>query len=195
MVKVEKHGFAIFGNGFSGTSLLQSILNAHTGVVCDFEKYYQSHGEFDNWVKSIEEYAKKGLLYGNKLPIEKMCGFNLCNYVSLAAQHIKIIWIVRKYGGYRQSYLNRFGGQPTEEINYNWQTSNNLFWMLKEKHPADVVMVNFEDLVIAPEREVRRLCDFLKIGYEPAMLDGCKNMDDTVKQYHQNKIDIEKAFV
>jgi Sulfotransferase family len=38
-------------------------------------------------------------------------------------------------------------------------------------HPDAVTTVRYEDLVREPEREVRRICEFLGLGYAPAMLE------------------------
>jgi hypothetical protein len=43
-----------------------------------------------------------------------------------------------------------------------------------KKEPARCIMLTYEELVKSPESEIKRLCDFLKIAFEPAMLDTSK---------------------
>ncbi len=59
---------------------------------------------------------------------------------------------------------------------------------LKQTYPDDVLEIRYEDLVTEPEQNLKRVCDFLDIAYDPAMLDyhesGVKEYSSYYDQIH-----------
>lgn len=62
------------------------------------------------------------------------------------------------------------------------------------KHKSNVYILKFEDFVLAPEQNCKRLCDFLKIDYQSIMLEieniGSSNTNDS----QEKLIDISKIY-
>jgi hypothetical protein len=56
------------------------------------------------------------------------------------------------------------------EATWLWADAVSRHRTLSRRYPANYRMVRFEDLVRDPEAEIRRLCEFLGVQFEPAML-------------------------
>ena len=52
--------------------------------------------------------------------------------------------------------------------------------------PGHYEEVRYEQLVAEPERELRRICDFVDIGFEPQMLDYAGRVDVSAKPHQQS---------
>ncbi|MBN1951927.1 MAG: sulfotransferase [Bacteroidales bacterium] len=62
-----------------------------------------------------------------------------------------------------------------------WKFYNQVIERVKKKYPGRFITLRFEDLVNEPEKEVRRLCDFLSLEFLPSMLSYHKNIDSLYK--------------
>jgi len=186
--------FFIIGNGGCGTSLLRGLLNAHSQMEVAFELWNpkqkdQVEMNLENWQKLAGEKKDKGLVWGNKIPLEQFItlGWTDEDILGLSV-YFKIIWITRRYSKYFK--------KPTRNTNKrlmyenNWARSNDLFWKFREKDPKCIIQVSFEDLLLHTWVELLRLCVFIGVGYEPFMIDGTK--DTGHNQYQHDRILIEK---
>ena len=185
---MKQNKFFIMGNGGSGTSLLRGLLNAHSKIDCTFENIQREKSFEENnaaWSKLRDESS--ALRWGNKVPYEqfltgKWGETELCKI----AEHYKIIWIVRRF----TRYSHNAKGQRLETYRTNWIKAQELYFNIKDGHPDTVIMVSFEDLILRPVAEMRRICDFLNVDFENTMLNG--TMHTGFSKYNQSNINIEK---
>ncbi|MCW2956205.1 MAG: sulfotransferase [Thermoleophilia bacterium] len=63
-----------------------------------------------------------------------------------------------------------FGGNNAYVTATRWATCIREGAVAREQWPDDVVLVRYEDLVTQPQRELRRVADFLGIDFDPDML-------------------------
>lgn len=89
----------------------------------------------------------------------------------LAPERVKIILLIRDGRAVYYSMLKRNYERMFSLA--SWYTHFRRALPLIERHvPAgNVLTVRYEDLATAPERELRRICEFAGIEFEPAMLD------------------------
>jgi hypothetical protein len=181
-----KH-FLVIGNGGGGTSLLRGLLNAHSRIECLFEhkggdQVGYPPGELETWLSMAHDADD---IWGNKIPIEQFITrhYEDADILKLA-EHFKIIWLIRRFSRY-------WKGKNEEGYKKNWEWSQHLYWEIRELWPTRIIQVNFEDLVIRPAVELRRICGFLKVRYEKTMIEG--TLDTGYKVYDQAGINMERA--
>jgi hypothetical protein len=56
---------------------------------------------------------------------------------------------------------------------------------LKQRYPGDVMEIRYEDLVTQPEQSLRRVCDFLNLPYDPAMLGYHESGVEEYSEYYE----------
>jgi LPS sulfotransferase NodH len=75
------------------------------------------------------------------------------------------LWRIRE--GWR-----RWSGESARTLSEDWaEVHGRLRWFLRGVDPSRVIRVHYEDLVREPRIELARLCHFLGVNPEPAMLD------------------------
>lgn len=69
-----------------------------------------------------------------------------------------------------------------------WRKLSMLAWYYtnNEKYKSSTLLVKYEDLVSQPEAMARRMCDFLNIEFDEAMLDGTQYKDGDGSNWKQN---------
>lgn len=169
--------FLIIGNGGSGTSLLRGFLNSHSKVECCFE----------HWGDWQDQASKcKYEVWGNKQPLERFWSYKWedSQIVDLIDDYL-IIWIVRRYDKWLKKQVSR-------KAEANWQRGRGIYWAIRNRKPDRVIEVAFEDLLLRPEAELRRVCDFLHVGYEQRMLrDGVHKTGH--KSFNYGRIILDKV--
>lgn len=96
-------------------------------------------------------------------------GFDPLDEFCARTAHIPTIFILRDGRTCIPSKVRR---QPRLKLAiYNWKLAVELLYRLRETAQA-LHVVKFEDLVHNPESELTRICGFLGIGYDAAMLNG-----------------------
>lgn len=182
----------LLGNGGGGTSLLRGLLNAHSKIDCLFEHKGWPHAgkaplEITTWVDMSKEAESKGFIWGNKVPIEQFISrqWNDDNIVALS-DHFKIIWLIRRFSKYWKN-----GAHNKDIYIKNWDWARSLYWQIREKHPKRIIRVSFEDLLLMPVVELKRICAFLGVKYQPGMLAG--TIDTGTGSYNQIGINVEKV--
>jgi len=168
-----KNDFFILGHGGSGTSLLRGLLNAHSRIECGFEIW----GDIEKWCASARAQQ---LIWGNKIPLEQFWSHKWQHSdIKKLIKHFKIIWIVRRYNKWKKRQIQAYAIE-------NWQKSRKLYWAMRNADPQGIIEVSFEDLLLRPESELRRVCAFLHIRYERRMLrDGVKDTGHKMYNYGQ----------
>lgn len=182
--------FFLLGNGGGGTSLLRGLLNAHSKIDCMFEnkgstKAGDVEGSMQKWNVLIANSHPQ--IWGNKMPVEQFVtrGWNTNMVVDLI-DDFKIIWLVRRFSKYHKK-----GRASPDLYRRNWDWANEIYWLMREKRPRRVIRVSFEDLLLRTVIELRRICVFLGIRYEPTMLKGTR--DTGLGRYDQAIINKEKV--
>lgn len=187
--EIELKRFFIMGNGGSGTSLLRGLLNAHSQIECAFEKVTKekSFESAESFWKA-EKHKSNALWWGNKIPFEQFitAGWSDDEIKKIPDAGYYIIWIVRRF----TRYSHKTVGHRLNTYMANWDRAQKLYFEIKDAYPKIIVMVSFEDLILRPEAELKRICAFLNIKYEIGMLNGTK--DTGFKKYSQTGFNIEK---
>ena len=94
----------------------------------------------------------------------------------------RFIHITRDYRDSTLSFF-RVKGMDSEKKNaaylaYKWKAYNLEVLKLRAALPDRYLQVKYEDLVVAPEEVLRRVCDFLNLPFHPAMLSSSERMTD-----------------
>ena len=178
--EIKINRFLVCGSGGSGTSLLRGLLNAHSKLTVLFENM-----RYDQWDGMADAANELNVIWGNKINVQK-CNSNkiidkmILNFV----EKYHMIWIVRRPA--------HFDWKLKKAYRTVWNRINQLYWDIKDKYPDRIINVSFEDLVLWPEAELRRLCSFLHIEYENKMLKGTAETGHG--SYKHDKLLTEKAF-
>lgn len=181
--------FFILGNGHSGSSLLQGLLNAHSKMLVEFENFGDKPSEqFTKWENKSNFTNAQGLAYGNKIPIEQFKSRRWTDKdIIKIAEKYYVLWLQRRFSRYNEAHNNT---KQTEEYRANWDWGRSLYWKLKEDYPSRVIEVSFEDILFQPRVELYRICCFLNVKYEGGMLLGCQHTG--YKKYNQPTINQER---
>ena len=195
---MSKRDFAIIGNGLSGTSLLQSLLNAHPGIICEFEKHVGPQ-DFNQW--KIDSLATDKT-WGNKQPIERLLsmGWNK-EYIISIVDSFYVINTVRRYSGYADCFKRRYIHRDIAWMNKDvqtkllWDLNHKIYWAMCERQPGKVIRVVFEDLLTNPKGEALRILEFLNIDYTDLQIDQMVQCaPNNIKYYPKSgTIDQQKA--
>lgn len=176
----------ILGNGGGGTSLLRGLINAHPAMSIEFEHKggpVKTPGhEQAVWRKIGSECD---LIWGNKIPIEQFISrkYTDADIVPMVDEY-QVIFIFRRFSKYWQ------GRASTALYHTNWKWCQELYWAMRERQPSRVISVSFEDLLLRTQSELRRICDFIGVEYDPIMISGTN--DTGYKKYNHGKILLEK---
>lgn len=89
----------------------------------------------------------------------------------VVASHLAAPWVTDQMapGRLRAPFIRRLRAFHVAERALLWRRANDEILADAETDPR-VHMVVYEDLVVRPEQELRRICDFLGESYEPGML-------------------------
>lgn len=126
-------------------------------------------------------YTKKSIeLIGDKNPVYSLY---LKKMNSLYPES-KFIYISRDY---RDNYLSltkvNFEVPVVPLVVYRWKFTLNQFRRLQKKNPHRFYFLKYEDLAIAPEKEYRKICDFLNVEF-----------DNNVFDFHDKKEELETLY-
>jgi len=213
----KKFNILVLGAGRGGTSLIASLLDAHPKLEIALEAHAQKHlvsvargpdaqesaERLKLFIKACQKDASRSHFptWGNKITTEQL-GFLESNNQpekgkALVYQKLlrskKIIFITRDGRSCIPSKMQRTGCDLQTALNY-WQHSVNYLWFLRSQADVQLITLKFEDLLIQPETELKRLCDFLKIDYSPEMLKGTGS-NRIHSDYRQKEINPNKAII
>ena len=170
---------------------------------------YEGHYSFQTLIKAVySEFQsvfpkKEVLLFGDKNPVystntEKVLkAFPNAKYIHLTRDYRDNLVSIRKVD---------FEAPYTPLIAYRWRFSAKKVHRLKQRYPGSFFSMRYEDLVEAPEKNMRQLCKFLGIPYEPSVFEFYKKQQNAfanhpgheVEKYHQslsNPITTQKTGV
>jgi hypothetical protein len=67
-----------------------------------------------------------------------------------------------------------------------WRKQATLAWLYARRHPGRVLVLKFEDMVSASRTTAERLCRFLQVDFDPAMIDPSSLKDGANQPWTQN---------
>jgi hypothetical protein len=210
--------FLICGAGRSGTSLLLGMLDNHDKLEIGFEKHSlclmgsesagSGPGLIHDRVKSflakceMEAARHRGKIWGNKITTEQLAALNDHNNTNRAGKvntldvffngylpEVKVVYIMRDGRACVRSKIKR-ANLSVEQACDRWNYSVRVYEFLKNCHHNHIA-VRYEDLLVAPEDTLRRICAFLEIDFQPAMLEGVANLKIPA-EYRRSDLDLQK---
>jgi hypothetical protein len=211
--------FLICGAGRGGTSLLTGMLDYHSdleigleegAVACLVGKKVTARGRnlFHRRIKALLKTCDKraaaagNKFYGNKITTEQLLALNDHNLVNpgqsidvldLFFNHylagIKVIFIVRDGRTCVRSKMARVG-RSVEQACQLWSESIGVYRFLETRHQNNL-RLRYEDLITAPEENLKKVCAFLGINFQPEMLSGTANRK-LRKEYQHDGLDTSK---
>jgi hypothetical protein len=95
--------------------------------------------------------------------------FSIEDYLGLPRS--RIIGIIRNGNDAISSGMRR-GRKSFSGAAYRWCRAIEIMHELKSRLPEVVLIVSFEDLVMRPRENMKRIADFLQVDYEERMLEG-----------------------
>ncbi len=134
-------------------------------------------------------YPKKDILFfGDKNP-----GYTI--YTERLAQifpDAKFIQITRDYRDHFVSVRNvDFELPMVSLVVFKWRLFVKHFRKMVEKHPDTHLEIRYEDLVTNPEKEMKRLCEFTGVPFDPQIFDFYKQADP---DHEMAKSEVFKKF-
>lgn len=82
--------------------------------------------------------------------------------------------VVASYKTAGEEYLGRLAN-PDQAAEHWMHSIAKYKWAKKKISPANLYLLRYEQLVASPMEELKKLCDFLGISFEPGMLDFHEN--------------------
>jgi hypothetical protein len=213
----KKFNILVLGSGRGGTSLIASLLDAHPQLEIALEAHAQKHLVFSaqgpdeqelnrrlkSFIKDCEKDAKQSPFpsWGNKITTEQLGFLEALVPPPKAREQVyakllqgkKIIFITRDGRTCIQSKMRRTHCDLNTAVNY-WKHSVNYLAFLRSQADAQLITLKFEDLLLQPEIELTKVCQFLGLNYHPQMLTGTAS-NRIHSDYRQGEINREKVVL
>jgi hypothetical protein len=138
---------------------LNYLLNEEDGITNLIKKIMISYSNSQN---------KTPLYFGNK---KGFYARGLGETVKKKFPHSKFIFIYRDPRDIVISSLKSFKDSTLSWVISEICVRHSYIKYLKEKYNDDVLILNFENLVLNPEIELKKICNFLNLKYEKKMID------------------------
>ena len=155
---------------------------------------YDAFSIVDSIYASIAEKHNKKMA-GDKSPNDMpyLNAFQNAGFFEASSEKIKIIHIVRDSRDVVLSLMNtEWAPEGIEEFFPEaWAYSNiYLSKFMKTKH--NYHLIRYEDLVLSPETEIKKICEFLNVSFEETMLAENRSERYVQQKHHKN---INSAFL
>jgi hypothetical protein len=211
----KKFNILVLGAGRGGTSLIASLLDAHPKLEIALEVHAQKHlvnsvkqgneaelkGRLKDFIQACEKDAAQSHFphWGNKVTTEQLGFLEQWSAPQIAKnavyknllQNKKLIFITRDGRSCVQSKMRRTNCDLDTALDY-WKHSVNYLQFLRSQADLQLHTLKFENLLANPEKELRAVCDFLQLAYNPIMLSGTAS-NRIHSDYRQDQINPEKA--
>ncbi|SEG90898.1 Sulfotransferase family protein [Thermomonospora echinospora] len=185
----------------SGSTLLRVLLNSHSRIRAPHELHLKTiqvrltasfapdiMGELGLDQRELEHLLWDRILHhelhrsGKSVIVEKTPS-NSYNWrrIQRAWPQARFVFLLRNPATIVGSVMNRRGGAVREDVVAEVLKHAEGVESAREHVPG--LTVRYEDLTADPERETRRLCEFLEVEWEPGMLDYGKQDHGPFKAY------------
>ncbi len=198
----------ILGAARSGTTLLATMLATHSKVGVLFEDLWGGAGrilarqykgvklcvpnqiELNYYWSIIDLVLARIPKLRNVTPLFKkaMSRYSISDYV--LNSELKVIAIIRDVESVTQSMQKRTSRTEQEAI-AEWSRAIEVMHTVYEDNSSRMMIVNFNSLVTKPEETAKKLCTFLDIDFEEAMLQAYKH----TPIYKSDGIEASKAVI
>jgi hypothetical protein len=163
---IEKVAF-VCGCGHSGTTLLARILGAHPQI---FVPSNETNAFLDEarMAGRVARLQKNTLASGKAYLVEKTPRHvRRMDFIRAKVPGAKFVIIVRDGRDVTASIAKRTDGDFAAALE-RWVKDNAR--VLKERRHKDVHVLRYEDIITDSEGTIRKVCDFLGLPYDEAML-------------------------
>jgi len=158
---------------------------------------FRKHLDFQSAIKILylhfpSFFPKENILLpGDKNPIYSLF-FKKIYHIFPDARFIHLI------RDYRDNILSvkklDFEAPLTSIIAYRWKFSNNLVHRMSKLHPEQFYTIRYEDLINDPETNLKKLCNFLHIEYQPSVLSFHLYVEERIKKLSEEEARQFKKF-
>jgi hypothetical protein len=160
----------ICGCGHSGTTLIATILSRHPQI---YVPLYESEAFLmDEKIagERLRHLRDSTIASGKRILIEKTPRHvRKLDVIRRLVPGVRIILLVRDGRDVTASIAHRFGGDFRRGLT-RWIEDNTR--VLEERNKPDVFLLRYEDVVTAPQRQIRAVCRFLDVPYSDELLKG-----------------------
>jgi len=195
----EKLNFLVIGAGRGGTSLLTTCLDANPGmevgeelftaeflgggIIDDNRHRYDMRYRVSRFFEACDKRARKveKQISGNKILTENIFWLQDClptmqqnplihikYFFDQVPENLKIVFIIRDGRNLIASKV-KWTQQPISHAFFRYKHLMFVLRYLKINY-MPLLVLRFEDLVRNPEKELRNVCDFLGVEFDPVML-------------------------
>ena len=127
--------------------------------------------------------------WGDKTPGNAVCLDRLLKVFP----EMKAVHLIRDGRDVVRSFTEMEGGLDLEAATERWMATIQRLRDFRRRHDGICIEVRYEDLVSQPEREVKRVCDFIRLEFEDGMLRhneaGSRSADIMAYPHHQNVLE------
>ncbi|MCS3702309.1 sulfotransferase family protein [Salinibacter ruber] len=134
--------------------------------------------------KYIDKHMPSAVRWGDKTPVNT---FHL-DWIDRVFPKAKYVHMVRDGRDVVSSYLRSEIYSNSEEAADRWKKSIEMAKKFEKKRENRFLKVRYEELVRFPNKEVRRICDFLDVEFKKDMLkfkDNIEKLGDTHLPHHR----------
>ena len=189
-VPLVKNLFFILCTARSGSTLLRCILNTHSEIYAPHEwnfhylkvdfgsDHLRRSMKLHGWLAEDLRWMLQDRLYyeglrdsGKKILVEKTHS-NLADWRKIAAiwPGAKFVILFRRPDQTIESFARSFNHTFASARRNLLPKLDSLLAAFEEMDPKRRAKLQYEDLIRNPDKEVKKLCDFLEVEYEPGML-------------------------
>ncbi len=180
---MERRHLLIIGAPRSGTTLLATIISRHTEIgVLNEDKGWALRRLLGKAIVGnkrcipnqieIKKRNRFHIRLWKRLGLAKeypTSQFSIEEYLTLP--HIQVIALIRDGNDAILSGMRR-GKKNFRGAAYRWCRAVEIIHEIKSRYPEQVLVVSFEDLVLRPTQNIKRIARFLKVEYQERMLEG-----------------------
>ncbi len=199
----------VLGAARSGTTLLAAMIASHSKIGVLFEDLWGGAGRIlashykgvklcvPNQIELQSRWTILDLVLARIIKLRpilplfrkaKSSKYSISDY--LKNPELKVVAILRDVESVTSSMVKRTKRTKEAAIK-EWSRAIEVIFTLQNEHPDRIIIVNFNSLVTKPEPTAKKICEFLDVEFEPAMLQAYKH----TPIYDSKGIEASKAVI